>query len=366
MKWISLICCLFLLALLTTCAGAADLSMVMQATATPAKPNPTLNIFSQDDALDRMTLANFESQFGVKVNYATYATDASGLADIRTGLARYDLVVLSDTLAGLLRSNGLFAPLDQGNIPNFKNLDPVFVNARFDPGNRYCMPFQWGTMGLGYNKQTVKSGSPGWADFFEAPTPRRLGLPDDSRLALAAALLYLGYSPNTTNNLELAGARRVLEEHAGQIVVYTPTTGSALLVSGQVDFLFARSGSVLKLRDRDPNFEYAIPAEGSVMWVDNLCLLRGSNEPELAEAFINYILEAPVSAALAQANQNSLPNAAALTLLKETKQPDPILYPDPDTRQRLFSLVNIDPAAAQNYNQIWVELTTSFEQAESN
>lgn len=366
MKWISSICCLFLLALLAACAGTPDLSLVMEATATPAKPDLTLDIFSQDDAFDRTTLKNFESQFGIKINYATYATDASGLADIRTGLARYDLVVLSDTLVGSLRSDGLFAPLDLENIPNFKNLDPVFVNARFDPGNRYCMPFQWGTMGLGYNKQTIKSSSPGWPDFFEATTPRRLGLPNDSRLALGAALLYLGYSPNTTNTLELAEARRILEERASQIVIYAPAAGSTLLAGGQVDFLFARSGAILTLRDRDPNFEYTLPFEGTVMWVDNLCLLRGSDQPKLAEAFINYILEAPVSLTLAQANRNSLPNVAALTLLKETKQPDPILYPDTDTRQRLFSLVTIDPAATQNYNQLWAELTTSFEQAESN
>lgn len=102
------------------------------------------------------------------------------------------------------------------------------------------------------------------------------------------------------------------------------------------------------------------------MWVDNLCLLQGADQPKLAEAFINYILEAPVSAALAQASHNSSPNGAALTLLKETNQPDPILYPDNDTRQRLFSLVNIDPAAAQRYDQIWAELTADFDEAKSN
>lgn len=366
MKWISSTCCLFLLALLTACAGAADLSAVMQATATPNKSNPSLTIFSQDDALDPVTLNNFESQFGVKINYATFATDASGLADIRTGLANYDLVVLSDTLVGSLRSEGLFAPLDHENIPNFKNLDPAFVSPLFDPGNRYCMPYQWGTVGLGYNRQAVGQNPPSWADFFEAKTPRRLGLPDDSRLALAAALLYLGHSPNTTNALELGEARRVLQEHAGQIVVYTPMNASTVLTSGQVDFLFARSGTILTLHDRDLAFEYVIPREGATMWVDNLCLLTGADQPKLVEAFINYILEAPVSVALAQANRTSLPNAAALTLLKTTNQPNPLLYPDTDTRQRLFSLVNVDTAAIQIYDQIWAELTPNFEMAEPN
>ncbi len=366
MKWIGLICCLLLLALLTTCAGAADLSMVMQATATPAKSNPTLNIFSQDDALDRATLENFESRFGVKVNYASFAADASGLTDIRTGLADYDLVVLNDTWVGLLRANGLFAPLNHENIPNFKNLDPAFVNPLFDPGNRYCVPYQWGTMGLGYKRQAAEQNPPAWADFFEGKTSLRLGLPDDSRLALAAALLYLGYSPNTTNDLEIAQARQLLENHARQIVIYPPATGSDLLAGGQVDFLFARSGIILALRNRDPAFDYVIPTEGAPMWIDNLCLLRGTDQPQLAEALINYLLAAPVSAALAQTSRNSLTNATALTLLQETQRPDPILYPDPDTRQRLFTLVNIDPAAAQHYDQTWAELTLGFERAEPN
>lgn len=367
MKWIGPTFCLLLLALLSACSGAPDLSsMVKEATATPAKPDPTLNIFSQDDTLDQATLNNFESQFGIKVHYATFASDAGGLADIRTGLTNYDLVVLSDTLAGMLRSNGLFAPLNQENIPNFKNLDPAFANPLYDPGNRYCVPYQWGTMGLGYRRQGAGQDSPDWADFFEANTSPRLGLPDDSRLSLAAALLYLGYSPNTTDGLEIAQARQLLENHASQIVIYPPAAGSALLAGGQVDFLFARSGAILTLRDRDPMLEYAIPAEGTPMWVDNLCLLRGADQPKLAEAFINYILEAPVSAALAQATHNSLTNNAALALLKETHRPDPIFYPDADTRQRLFSLVNIDPASAQHYDQIWTELTNSFERAEAN
>lgn len=366
MNWISLTCCLLLLALLNACSGAPDLSVMMEATATPLKPDPTLNIFSQDDALDRATLENFESQFGAKVNYAFFATDVSGLADIRTGLADYDLVVLNDTWVGSLRSNGLFAPLNHENIPNLKNLDPAFVNPLFDPGNRYCAPYQWGTMGLGYKRQAANQNPPTWADFFEGKTSLRLGLPDDSRLALAAALLYLGYSPNTTNDLEIAQARQLLENHADQIVVYAPEVGSALLAGGKVDYLFARSGVILALRDRDPAFDYAIPAEGAPMWIDNLCLLRGADQPKLAEAFINYLLEARVSAALAQANHTSLTNATALTQLQETQRPDPILYPDSDIRQRLFALVTIDPAAAQHYAQIWAKLTLNFERAEPN
>jgi spermidine/putrescine-binding protein len=128
-----------------------------------------------------------------------------------------------------------------------------------------------------------------------------------------------------------------------------------LLASGQVDFLFARGGVVLGLREHDAAFDYVIPGEGSLIWIDNLCLLAGAAQPRLAETFINYVLEAPVSVALAQANHNSLPNTAALALLERTDRENLALYPNTDTRQRLFFLVNLDPATTQHYDQTWAD-----------
>lgn len=357
MKWMyASICQLFLSLLLAACADAPAISLVIAPTVTPTKPADRLNIFSQDQAIDPATLANFEARFEVKVNYATVAEHETGLADIQAGLANYDLAILSDTLVASLRGGGLFAPLDKSHIPNFKNIDPTFANPLFDPGNRYCAAYQWGAMGLGYNLSTTGRELQSWADFFEADPPLRLGLPDDNRLALATGLLYLGYSPNTTNDLEIAQAQELLTQHAGQFITYAPTTGQALLANGQVDLLFARNGAISQMMTSNPTLRYTLPSEGSLIWVDSLCLLATTSHPELAETFINYILNPQVSAALADETHYASPNQAALPWLNPLDRNNPALYPDDDLRRRLFFLVNVDPAASQRYQQTWTGL----------
>lgn len=333
--------------------------MNREPTAAPTPPAKTLNIYSQEPAIDPATLAHFESRFGVKINYATAAEDESGLADIEAGLADYDLVILSDLQVESLRAEGLFAPLNKENIPNFKNIDLAFLNPLFDPGNRYCVPFQWGMWSLGYNLEGTGKDIQGWADFFKTNRLLRLGLPDDSRLALGATLLYLGYSPNTTNDLEIGAARELWRNHAGPIIIYAPAQGPNLLADGQVDLLFTRTASILKLMTTHPTLHYVIPEEGSLLWLDTMCLLAEAPHPAVAETFINYLLEPEVGAALANANHASSPNQAALPLLNPADRANPALYPDDKLRQRLFTLVNVDPATAELYEQAWTESVVS-------
>jgi spermidine/putrescine transport system substrate-binding protein len=355
MKWTGSTILLCLLGLLAACANVSALSMGRTPTPTPTQSTKTLNIYSQEQAIDPATLANFASRFGVKINYVTAAQDESSLADIEAGLADYDLVILSDLQVGSLRAAGLFAPLNKENIPNLKNIDPAFLNPLYDPGNRYCIPYQWGTWSLGYNLEGAGKDIHGWADFFKANRRLRLGLPDDSRLALGAALLYLGYSPNTTNDLEIGAASELWRNHAGPIVVYAPAQGSDLLADGQVDLLFARTSTLLELMTTNPTLRYTIPKEGSPLWLDNVCLLAQASQPALAETFINYLLDPEVGAALANATHAGSPNKAALPLLNPVDRANPALYPDDRLRQRLFTLVNIDPVTDELYKQAWTE-----------
>ncbi|MCL4295121.1 MAG: spermidine/putrescine ABC transporter substrate-binding protein [Anaerolineae bacterium] len=360
MKWTGSTILLLLLGWLAACAHMPALSVDREPTAVPAQTPKTLRIYSrQEPAIDPATLTAFEGHFGVKINYATAAEDESGLADIQAGLADYDLVILSDRQAGDLRAEGLFAPLNKENIPNFKNIDPAFLNPLFDPGNRYCVPFQWGMWSLGYNPESTGKDIQGWADFFKTNRLLRLGLPDESRLALGATLLYLGYSPNTTNDLEIGAASELWRNHAGPVVIYGPGQGPNLLAGGQVDLLFTRTASVLELMTTHPTLRYVIPEEGSLLWLDAMCLLAESPHPALAESFINYLLEAEVSAALANATHTSTPNQAALPLLNSADRANPAFYPDDELRQRLFSLVNVDPATAELYEHAWTNSVAS-------
>ncbi len=175
---------------------------------------------------------------------------------------------------------------------------------------------------------------------------------------MGITLLGLGYSPNTTSPTEIAAARDFLAERASQIAAYAPDNGQELLASGRVDLAFESSGDILQVMAENPDLRYSIPAEGSLIWIDNMCILRGSPNRAAAERFLNFILAPDVGAELASYTRYSSPNMAALDLMPAEDRSNPALYPTARTRDRLFFLVDVGGQANELYNKAWASLTS--------
>lgn len=320
------------------------------ATAEP-EPENVLNIYNWDTYMDPDVVANFEKEFGVRVNYETYADNEEMLATIQSGPVDYDLVIPSDYMVGFMRQENLLAPLNRENIPNFKNIAPDFLNQAFDPGNRYSVPYQWGTVGIAYNIKATGKEINSWSDFFDPAYAGRVSMLTSARETLGVVLLYLGYSPNTTDYDEIAAARDFLMDHADHIFAYAPDTGQDLLVAGEVDLAFEWSGDIFQIMEDNPDIRYVIPKEGSIVWADGMCILAGALHKDLAEKFINYVLEPENGAAISSYIRYSSPNQAALPLIDEADRNNPALYPSPEVRKRLFFLADPGPEASQLYEE---------------
>lgn len=352
--------------------GLCTMAMLLVACAAPAAPaeptgEPTeesaervLNIYNWDTYIDPAVLTDFEQQFGVTINYEIYANNEEMLETVQAGPVDYDIVVPTDYMVSIMRREGLLAALEHDNIPNFANLDPAFVNPIYDPGNRYCIPYQWGTMGIGYNVRATGREIESWADLFDPAFAGRVSLLADARLTMGMVLLYLGYSPNTTNPVEIEAARDFLIEHADAIAAYAPDTGQDLLAAGEVDLAFEWSGDIFQVMEDDPDIRYVVPREGSLVWTDNMCILASASHKELAEAFINYVLTPEVGAAISNYVHFSSPNRAALPLINPQDRNNPALYPPPDVRARLFFLADVGPDATVLYDRAWEEVLAAW------
>lgn len=347
--------------LLAGCGGIAG-TPAPTPTATQAPSVPVLNFYNWDTYIDPTILSDFERQFNVKINYTTFTSNEELLAAVESGATAYDLIVPSDYTVAIMRRKGLLAPLDKKNIPNFKNVDPIFINPEYDPGNRYCAPYQWGTMGIGYDRAATGRDIRSWRDVFDPAFAGRVALLDDTRISLGAILLYLGYSPNTTNKVELAAARDFLKNHAQHIAVYAPDTGQNLLISDTVDLALEWSGDIFQIMEEHPHIRYVIPEEGSIIWTDNICIPVGAPHKELAEQFINFILDPQVGARLSNFIRYSSPNQAALPFINEDDRRNPALYPPDDIRRRLFFISDVGPDGTRLYNEIWQEVLAGHTQ----
>ena len=341
----------FLLAISLVACSQKQNDQTVTITPTLVEEDSVLNIYNWDTYIDPEILSNFEQIYGVRINYSTFSSNDELYEVVTSGANDFDIVVPSDYMVEIMRHEGLLAQLDKANIPNLANLDPAFISPAFDPGNRYCVSYQWGTMGIGYDTRTVTGEMRGWSDFFDPSIPGTRYLMDDSRNTLGIVLIYLGYSPNTTDINLINTARNYLISQADLIAGYLPDTGQDALISEEADLVFEWSGDIFQLEE--PGFNYVIPREGSIIWTDNMCILRDAPHKYMAELFINYILDPQVGATLSNYTQYASPNLASYPLLDPEIRDNPAIYPPEDVLQRLFFLVDVGPEIQEFFNQAW-------------
>ena len=317
----------------------------------------TLSVYNWTTYIAEDTIPLFEELCGVEVNYDTYPTDDDMLARIRQGNPGYDIVVPSGTVTYLMIDEGLLEPLDADNIPNLANVEDAFLGLDFDPNNEYTVPYQWGTIGIGYNTEAVGEEITSWSQMFEYDGP--VSWLEDVRATMGVALLMLGHDPNTRSPEEIEEAKNFLIENGANVVYINQDDGQEILLRGEADIVVEYSGDIFQIIDECEcdTYAYVIPEEGTNFWVDNLAIPVNAPNKPLAEAFIDFVLDPHVGAEISNYTAYGSPNAAAaeMNLIDEAYLNDPGIYPPEETLDNLFFIVQ-DPELEQLYNDAWDEI----------
>jgi spermidine/putrescine transport system substrate-binding protein len=183
----------------------------------------------------------------------------------------------------------------------------------------------------------------------------------DQRETIGAALIYLGFSANSTVPAELADAERLLIDQRSRVLTYAPfATARDLLASGDAVVVHNYSGDVLMAQAEQPAIRFVIPIEGSIIWTDNMAVPVGAPHKRLAEAFINFILDGGVGARLSNFTRYASPNEAAMGGIDQELLEDRAVYPDSATLERLEFLRDVGPAR-DLYDRIWTRVRAGGE-----
>jgi len=195
----------------------------------------------------------------------------------------------------------------------------------------YAVPYFWGTTGIAYRSDLIDREITSWMDLFNPPEAAkgRIAMVGDPRDLTAPALLALGYSPNSGDAAELDAARTLLLKQRPHVRSYTYVSleEDSSLVTGEVAMALMWSGDALVLQEHNENITYVIPEEGTLLWVDYLTILEGSEKKALAEAFINFMNDPKVAARQAEFVYYPTPNKAAEAFLPTEFLEDEIIYP---------------------------------------
>jgi len=316
----------------------------------------SLSVFMWSEYIDPALVERFEKQAGVKVALDTYENTETMMSKVASAGGQYDVVVMSDHAVRTMIKKGLLEPLDPAKIPNAVNVSARFRDPAYDPGGRHSLPYQWGTMGLVYRTDKLPGFRPSWAAVLDpGAQPGPVVLLDSMRDLMAAALLLRAASPNTRDAGELAEAgKTLLAARTGRLLGFYGSPDSVdKVLSGDAWVGIAYNGDALvKL---DENTDFALPEEGTIVWVDALTIPAGSRNTEKAHAFINFLLDGEVGAALSNYLAYATPNEASLPLIEEEMRSDPRIYPAEAELARSAMLEDVEEATTL-YDQIWTRV----------
>jgi spermidine/putrescine-binding protein len=363
--------------LLAACGGAPAQTPAPQPAATEApmpaateppaaggvEPAKQIVIYNWSEYMDPEIYTLFEEEFGIKVVEDNFSNNEELLAKLQGGATGYALIVPSDYTVSIMIEEGLLEQLDHNNIPNLANLTPTFQEAPYDPGNVYCAAYDWGTTGLGFIS-TEMDAPTSWSILFEpdseASTFGRTTMLDDTRESFAAALVYLGYSVNTTDEAQLEEAKELLIKAKTALAGYDSDTYEDLLASGENLLAHGWNGDFLIAQEENENVSFVVPEEGGVIWVDNICIPKGVSPEEklAAEMFIDFILRGDIGAMLSEYNYYASPNAAAEEILGEEFTGDPAVYPPEEVVSRLQFLEPVGEAESI-FQRLWDEVKSA-------
>ncbi len=348
----------------TSAASQAAASATAAATATPeATPLPTpekeLFIYNWDGYIGENTVSQFEKKSGIKVKYDKFP-DASTqrtklLSDGKGG--GYDLTYPASTDVAPFARDGVIMPIEQRLIPNLGNLGADWQNPAYDPGNKNSVPNYWWTTGIAWDPAKVKQDVTSWAALWDQQYSGKLGMLDDQQECFAAAGFRLGIKANTTDEAELDRCLDLLKQQKPLLRKYT-SDDIGDFTSGQLWMTHAWSGDWVQMTYDKPDAKYAIPSEGAIRGSDVMVVLSGAKHPIAAHLWIDFNLDAKVSAA----NSNYIgymgPNAAAQQYIDKAILDNPSLNPDKGVYDALSELITLEGSDLDKYTSRWTELTS--------
>ncbi|MGI5987793.1 MAG: ABC transporter substrate-binding protein [Dysosmobacter sp.] len=354
-----------------TLALALAMMMVAAMTLTgcgSSEEERVVNVCSWGEYIDENLIYQFEEETGIKVNYQTAESNEALYSLLKTGAGDYDVIVPSDYMIARLIAEDMLAELNYDNIPNYEKIDDRYKNLSFDPENKYTVPYTWGTLGIIYNTTMVDEPITSWDAMFDEKYAGNVLMIRNSRDALAAALLDLGYDLNTTDEAQIREAYELLAsaKEKGVYQAFVMDEVFQKMEGGNAAIAMYYAGDYLTMLENNPDLAYVVPEEGSNWFVDAMCVLKNAQHKEEAEEWINFIASTESNLANMDYIWYASPNAEALESYPayyEETYGEPldmglyeIMAAPSEVLDRCTLYENLPSETLTLYNDLWTEL----------
>lgn len=334
------------------CSKKEEAAPVQEAPA----PTSELNIYIWADYIPEEMLTRFTEETGIRVTFSTYTTNEEMYEKVVASKGRYDLIFPSSYVVNKMRKESLLVELDHKKLPNFRNLNTALLDKPYDPGNRFSVPYLWGSTGIAVNKKYVDPASvTSWNDLWRPEFKGKILLIDDMRDLFHIGLKTLAYQGSDTNLDHLKAAYEKLKTLMPSVAVVDSESPRSHLTGGAIAVGVCWSGDAYIASKTNPDITFIYPKEGAIFWVDSMAIPVGARNIESAHKFIEYVLRPENAALISEQMGYASPNITAVEMMDESLTTNPVLYPPSVEIEKGEFLLDVGDAILM-YDRYWRDL----------
>lgn len=316
-------------------------------------------VYNWGEYIDPEVIEMFEEETGIKVHYEEFETNEEMYTIVASGARVYDAICPSDYMVQKMIENDLLAEVEYGKMENISNIGSQYMESAkgFDPENKYCVPYCWGTVGIMYNKAMVDEPVDSWSVLFEDKYKNQILMQNSVRDAYCVGLSYLGYDINTLNENEIAEATELLVEQKPIVQAYVVDQVRDKMIKNSAAIGVIYSGEAIYMQRENPDLEYVVPKEGSNVWIDGWVIPKNCKNKEGAEKWIDFLCKPEIALMNFDYITYSTPNVAARELIEdEDIRNSEIAFPNEDVLKRCEVYKYLGVEGDTLYDEYWTKV----------
>jgi len=328
------------------------------------KRTASLNLLVWEGYADPSFVRGFEQQCKCKVSASYMGSSDELVAKLRGGSAsNYDVISPSSDVATMIASSGLAAPLDLSKIPSYRQLSAKLTSLPLvrSKGEVYGVPFMWGPNPLIYDTTVFTQPPVSWSVLWDPQYKGKISVWDElSTLYMAAQILGFD-QPDASQLYNLTDEQ--LERVKQKLLELKPNLRKMWSTGGELTNLFenhevvAAMGWPLNTAElKKLNFPVGetIPRENTTGWIDHLMITSASDNKELGEQFLEYMIQAKTQKLVTDVTHYTPANPEAGQWM--TADERQLLHLDDvdNYQKRIYFWQNVPRRA--KYNEIWNEV----------
>ncbi len=252
-------------------------------------------LFDTNAAFEEYFNNNLAESYGcyIKVNYTTYATNEDMYAKLTNSAVAYDIIVPSDYMIQKMINENLLLKIDTSKLTNYSNVNEQFKGLYYDETNSYSVPYTYGMLGIIYNSEFVDEldcEGKSWDLLWNEKYAGKILQFNNPRDAFGTAMYWKGLNVNSKSTADWDAALVYLKAQKPLLQGYVNDEIFNKMQGASAYIAPYFAGDFLTMSSENEDLRFYYPKEGTNYFVDAMCIPATSKNPDLAHAYIDYML----------------------------------------------------------------------------